>query len=131
MSGEDGPRRLRVAVVGPCVSGKSTLAQALSTAGYEGRAVSQEHSYVPAMWQKITQPDVLIYLDVDYTHALERRPHITWGESRLEEQAKRLAHARAHCDLYVNTNGLSAEEVQRRVLTFLQEYSASPEATLS
>ncbi len=129
MSGEDGPRRLRVAIVGPCVSGKSTLAEALSAAGYEGRAVSQEHSYVPTMWQKITRPDVLIYLDVDYEHAHKRRPHITWGATRLEEQAERLAHARAHCDLYLDTNELSAEEVQARVLTFLQEHSSSPAAT--
>ena len=112
---------LRVAVVGPCVSGKSRLVEALRAAGYEARHVAQEHSYVPAMWQRISRPDVLVFLDVDYASALARRPHITWGPERLEEQAKRLAHARKHCDLYVDTSELNLEEVRDQVLDHLRE----------
>ena len=115
---------MRVAVVGPCVSGKSRLVEALREEGYEARHVAQEHSYVPAMWQRLSRPDALIFLDVDYASALERRPHITWGPERLEEQATRLAHARQHCDLYVNTNDLSVDEVREQVLAYLQEKEA-------
>lgn len=112
---------LRVAVVGPCVSGKSEVVAALRAAGYDARHVVQEHSYAPQMWQLISQPDVLIYLDVDYPAARARRPYITWGPERLQEQAGRLAHARDHCDLYIDTSPLSVEEVRDRVFSFLKE----------
>lgn len=110
---------LRVAVVGPCVSGKSELVNALRASGYEARHVAQEHSYVPYMWERLSRPDALIFLDVDYEAARARRPYINWGPERLEEQATRLAHARTHCDLYVDTSRLSKEEVRERVLQFL------------
>lgn len=93
----------------------------MQAAGYEARHVVQEHSYAPRMWEVISRPDVLVYLDVNYEAARERRPTITWGPERLEEQAGRLAHARKHCDLYVDTSPLSIEEVRERVLSFLRE----------
>src|SRR5690349_23065726 len=101
---------LRVALVGPCTSGKSTLAAALNAAGYEARHPAQEHSYVPNMWQVLVKPDVLIYLDVTIDHARQRR-NITWGADRLTQQAERLAHARQHADLYILTDDLSGDEV--------------------
>jgi nicotinamide riboside kinase len=112
-----------VGIVGPCVSGKSTLAHALNAAGYEARAISQEHSYVPHMWQRITGPDVLIYLDVDYAAAKARRPRIDWGPERLVQQADRLAHARAHCDLYLDTSTLDEAGVATKILSFLSTRS--------
>ncbi len=114
----------RIAVVGPCVSGKSELVSALRSAGYEARHVAQEHSYAPTMWQRISKPDVLVYLDVDFAAAKARRPHIDWGPERLEEQADRLAHAREHCDLYVDTSARSREEVREVVFRFLGSGSA-------
>jgi chloramphenicol 3-O-phosphotransferase len=109
---------LRVAVVGPCASGKSTLTAALRAAGYEARMPAQEHSYVPDMWRRLVDPDVLIYLDISYEALLERRPH--FGEQEyLEREKARLAHARAHADLVVDTSELAAEEVRRRVLAAL------------
>lgn len=113
----------RIAVVGPCVSGKTELVNALRAAGYEARHVAQEHSYVPAMWKRISKPDVLVYLDVDYRTAKARRPYIDWGPERLEEQADRLAHARTHCDLYVDTRALSREDVRELVFRFLEKMS--------
>jgi len=115
---------VRVAVVGPCVSGKSELVRALRTAGYEARHVAQEHSYAPAMWQKISRPDLLIYLDVDYPTARARRPRITWGPERLAEQGKRLAHARQHCDLYLDTSSLTLEEIREEALALLASWEA-------
>ena len=40
---------------------------------------------------------------------------------RLAEQQQRLAHARAHCDFYLDTSYLSAERVQEQVLAFLAQ----------
>lgn len=110
---------LRIALVGPCSSGKSTLAPTLRQIGYEVRQVAQEHSYVPNMWQRISQPDILIYLDVDYATARERRPFIDGGPQRLAEQHHRLQHARQHCDFYLNTTPLTPDQVQQQVLDFL------------
>lgn len=115
-------KTLRVAVVGPCSSGKSTLTRALKAAGYQARHPAQEHSYVANMWERITQPDVLVYLDVDYAHMRARRPHIDGGPQRLAEQHYRLRHAREHCDFYLDTSGLSMVEVKTAVFTFLADF---------
>ena len=110
---------LRIAVVGPCASGKSTLAAALRAAGYEARQPAQEHSYVPDMWRRLVDPDVLIYLDISYEALLERRPH--FGErAYLEREKARLAHARAHADLVVDTSELAAEAVAAQVMSLLE-----------
>lgn len=111
---------LRVAVVGACAAGKSTLVAALLEAGYEARHVAQEHSYVPNMWQRVGRPDVLIYLDVNFKTIQARRPRLDFRPPDLKEQLRRLAHAREHCNLYVDTNNLSPGEIQARVLSYLE-----------
>jgi GTPase SAR1 family protein len=123
-SGIEMDRPLRVAVVGPCAAGKSTLAEALKGAGYDARQPAQEHSYVPSMWQKLTQPDILIYLDVDYVNSKGRYPHVDSGRERLAEQHERLAHARHHCDFYLDTSGLTVTQVRDLAFSFLQENTA-------
>lgn len=115
---------LRIAIVGPCSSGKSTLGKALLARGYTVRQPAQEHSLVPDMWQRVSKPDLLIYLDVDYEHARQRRPYHDGGLERYQNQTQSLSHARTHCDLYLNTNDLSPEEVQEKTFAFLQEYLA-------
>ena len=110
---------LRIAVVGPCAAGKSTLAEAMRTAGYDVHQPAQEHSYVPEMWQRLTNPDLLIYLDVSYSQARERRPH-NIDSQQLETQNQRLAHARQHCNFYLDTSGLTPTQVQERVLSFIE-----------
>lgn len=115
---------LRVAIVGPCTSGKSTLAQALRDAGYDARQPAQEHSYVPDMWQKLTQPDLLIYLDVNYENVVARRPKNPGNAQRLQEQNRRLTHARQHADLYLDTVGLTTGQVQEQVIGFLNRLTA-------
>lgn len=113
-------KKIRLAVVGPCSSGKSTLAARLEKVGFEVRKPAQEHSYVANMWQRISKPDLLIYLDVDYAASLQRRPHIDGGPQRLDVQKQRLAHARAQCDVYLDTVGLTPEEVFDQVLQALK-----------
>ncbi|MBN1815019.1 MAG: hypothetical protein JXA14_24505 [Anaerolineae bacterium] len=113
-------KRPLIAVVGPCASGKSRVVRVLRERGYNAREVLQEHSYVPTMWQRITQPDVLIYLDVSETVALQRRPTYAptgWWETL----AHRLRHARQHADLYIHTDELTIGEVVERASAFLQD----------
>jgi nicotinamide riboside kinase len=116
---------LTVAVVGPCAAGKSTLVDALREAGFNARHVAQEHSYVPDMWQRIVHPDALIYLDVSYETARQRR-FISGGPEWLVVQRRRLAHARQHCDLYIPTDRLTAEAVLAQVLDFLSGQEPRP-----
>ncbi len=110
-----------IAVVGPCSSGKSTLAKRLRAVGYNVRHPAQEHSYVQTMWQRITKPDILVYLDVDYPHMRDRRPQTDGGPQRLAEQHRRLAHARQFCHFYLDTSHLTPDEVYSAVLHFLQQ----------
>ncbi len=112
---------LRIAIVGPCASGKTELVQALCARGYDTRQCVQEHSYVPTMWQRISRPDVLIYLDAELPTIVQRRG-ADWDERLLMEQRRRLSHARAHCDLYLRTDTLSREEVAQAVLDFLKSF---------
>lgn len=112
---------LRVAVVGPCASGKSTLIEALREAGYDARHPAQEHSYVKDMWLRLVAPDILIYLDISYEASRRRRPGQDLGEDGMAEQARRLSHARQHADLYVDTSDMTAEEVRGAVLAYLAD----------
>lgn len=113
-----------IAIVGPCASGKSQLVQALREQGYNAHEVAQEHSYVPTMWQRITQPDLLVYLDVSWEIARHRRPTDA-GADWWNELAQRLHHARQHADLYIHTDELTPQEVLEMTLAFLTPYEAS------
>src|SRR5438105_14351833 len=93
-----------IVVVGVCSSGKSTLVRALRERGYSAQAVSQEHSYVPYLWQRST-PDVLIYLDASL-HTIHGRGRRRWPQYLLDEEHTRLGMAREHCHLYIHTDGL-------------------------
>jgi hypothetical protein len=115
---EPGERRPLVGIVGPCSAGKTTLAQALTQRGYRARAIGQEHSYVPHMWQAITHPDTLIFLDVSFDVAQARR-WLSWTPADLAEQHRRLRHAREHCDYYLHTDPLTAEQVCATAEAFL------------
>jgi hypothetical protein len=113
---------LLVAVVGPCSAGKSTLLPELKAAGFNARSPAQEHSIVSNMWQRLTRPDILVYLDVNYEEARARRPHIDGGPQRLADQHNKLAHAFDHCDLYLDTSDLTPRDVRKAVLHFLKNF---------
>ena len=111
---------LKIGIVGPCSAGKSTLVMGLKQRGYTHvRPISQEHSYVPDMWQRLTNPEVLIYLDVSYENAQKRR-WLNWSPDEYAEQLHRLRHARQNAHLYVDTNPLSVEGVLAEVMQFLE-----------
>ena len=116
------PGKPLIGVVGPCGAGKSTLIAGLENYGYSCRHIAQEHSYVQAMWQIISKPDVLIYLGASFPVSTARRK-LTWLEKDHSEQLRRLAHAREHAHLIVNTDDLTPEQVLQKALTFLKDFS--------
>jgi deoxyadenosine/deoxycytidine kinase len=116
-------KTLLIGVVGPCGSGKSTLIMGLNQYGYMCRHIAQEHSYVQAMWQIITKPNVLIYLNASFQTSTLRRK-LNWHESDYIEQLRRLAHAREHAKLIIDTDDLTSQQVLQQALDFLKEYSS-------
>ncbi|PIE81918.1 MAG: hypothetical protein CSA11_02045 [Chloroflexi bacterium] len=117
----DDPPSLLVKLVGPCASGKSTLGDALHAAGYQVKQPSQEHSAIQDLWRRFSVPDVLVYLDLDFESLQQRRPQNHGGPERLAEQHQRLTHAYEHCDLYIDTSGLTPVEVQEKAFAFLEK----------
>jgi deoxyadenosine/deoxycytidine kinase len=108
-----------IGIVGPCKSGKSILKNGLEALGYRANHIAQEHSYSPKMWQKIVNPNLLIYLDVSYEETLVRSD-MEWTDKEYQRQQKRLAHAREHADFYLLTDEISENEVINKTLKFLQ-----------
>lgn len=113
---------MRIGIVGPCAAGKTTLSSALSSLGYEVRHIAQEHSYVPDMWERISNPDVLIYLQVSYHQTLIRRK-LNWTVTEYNEQIFRLRHAREYANLVIDTDLFSTQEILDQVLSFLVFFS--------
>jgi hypothetical protein len=107
-NGTSGSRR-RVVVVGPCASGKSTLARGLRELGFEAIVCGQEHSDIPTLWRR-RGPDVLIVLQVDL-ETIRLRRGATWPAAILERQQRRLADAIASADLIVDATALDSAQV--------------------
>ncbi|MGC4105760.1 MAG: hypothetical protein QM753_05290 [Thermomicrobiales bacterium] len=125
-----------IVIVGPCASGKSTLAAALRDLGVDVRIVAQEHSIVSDLWRR-PGPDVLIGLNVDL-EILRARRAPTWPASVYASQQDRLAPAFAAADLVIDTSSLSADQVIERAAEWLRgrglvvnEVVAEPDADLS
>lgn len=116
------PQKFLIGIVGPCGSGKSTLVAGLEKHGYKCRHIAQEHSYVQAMWQKITNPDLLIFLQASFESSTTRR-QLDWLPSDHAEQLRRLNHAFQHADLIIDTDPLTADEVLARALDYLRTHS--------
>ena len=111
-----------IGVVGPCGAGKSSLVSGLKSNGFLPRHIAQEHSYVPDMWHRLTNPDVLVYLEVSYENTIVRRK-LDWTLAEYQEQLRRLNHARQHADLVVDTNRLTVDGVLQAVVAYIQSIS--------
>jgi hypothetical protein len=109
-----------IKVVGLSGSGKSTLVQGLREAGYMARPVSQEHSSVPDLWAQFDRTAVLIYLSVSLEEQVRRRPEVSWTAAAWEEEEARLAHAKEHADLRIDTSALNAKQVLLLALVYLR-----------
>ena len=70
------------------------------------------------MWKRISNPDILIYLDVSYPVSLERR-RMNWSEDEFNQQIYRLKNAKEYADFYLNTDQLTIDEVLKQTLEFL------------
>lgn len=110
---------LVIGLVGPCAAGKTTISSLLKKSGIQVKQIAQEHSYVKYMWQRISHPDILIYLDVSYPNTIKRR-QLNWTLEEYNIQVDRLSHARQNADLYIDTNDLSINEVLEIILNFIQ-----------
>ena len=109
-----------IGVVGPCGSGKSTLIAGLENLGYACRHIAQEHSYVPAMWQIISKPEVLIYLHASFPVSTARRK-LNWRPKDYDEQSRRLSHAHEHAHIIIDTDDLTPGQVLQKALDYLNE----------
>jgi hypothetical protein len=111
-----------IKVVGISGSGKSTLARALRASGYDARPVSQEHSRVPDLWQQFDRPAYLIYLNATLEDQQARRPDVTWSAAAHQEEVRRLAHAREHADLRIDTADLTPTGVYNVAISYLTRH---------
>ena len=118
-------QRFLIGIVGPCAAGKSTLVAGLGKHGCRTRHIAQEHSHVKDMWQRLTNPDLLIFLDVSYPVSLERQ-NLNWNKAEYDEQKNRLQHAREHADFYLNTDTLTPQDVLAKALRFIKEANDAP-----
>jgi deoxyadenosine/deoxycytidine kinase len=99
-----------IVIVGPCAAGKTTLARGLQAHGLPARQIAQEHSYVPDMWLRLSRPDILVFIDASYERCTQRKA-LNWTLAEYQEQHRRLAHAREHCHIYIDSDDLTPEEV--------------------
>lgn len=109
-----------IGIVGPCAAGKTTLVYALRARGYPGKVIAQEHSYVADMWQRLTKPAVLIFLEVSYPVTLQRR-RLNWTQEEYDIQLHRLRHAYQHADLHIVTDDLNPGQILEQVVEFLDK----------
>lgn len=110
-----------IGIVGVCASGKTTLCSKLNDLGYNCRHIAQEHSYVPTMWKRLTNPDLLIYLETSYASTIRRRK-LNWTEDEYQEQIRRLENARNNADILIDTDQLSIDEVTSHVVNLITDH---------
>ena len=94
-----------IVIVGPCASGKSTLATGLVALGYRARVVGQEHSEIGLLW-KHHHPAVVIGLYASLETIRSRRGP-AWPAAVYERQQRRLALAMAAAAVIIDTGASS------------------------
>ena len=70
---------MKIAIVGICASGKTTLVRGLREAGYDAYNVAQEHSCIHDFWNK-HHPDVLVMIDATLA-AIHKRRVVYWART--------------------------------------------------
>lgn len=102
---------MRIAVVGGCASGKSTVVAELQRIGYSAYIVGQEHSGVKSLWTA-QSPDAVVFLHIAFDEVKQRRGD-HWPEWLYLKQQERLSEARASADIQIDTAKHSVDETIR------------------
>jgi len=110
-----------IGIVGVCASGKTTLNAGLTALGFNCRHIAQEHSYVPTMWRRITNPDILIYLEVSYENTIARKS-LNWTRDEYDQQIFRIRDAINNAQIRINTDQLTPQQLIDRVVKELEIY---------
>ncbi|MGA7671024.1 MAG: hypothetical protein WBW04_11430 [Nitrolancea sp.] len=112
---------MKIAVVGTCASGKSTIVAALRERGHDAYVVSQEHSIVKELWRHLG-PDIMVMLEADYD-VVRRRRGGSWPRWLYDEQRIRLLDAREHANVILDTSDRSIDECVKVVSATVSEAS--------
>jgi broad-specificity NMP kinase len=108
----------RVAIVGTCASGKSSVVARLRVRGVDAFAVAQEHSVVSELWNH-RQPDHVVVLEARLETVRARRDDPVWPEWIYDLQQERLISAREHADVVVQTDDRGLDEVVDTIINAL------------
>lgn len=111
---------VRIAVVGHCASGKTTIVALLKRRGYDAYSVAQEHSIVRDLWAHL-EPDHVLFLDVSLDGIRRRKRNPRWPEWIYNEQERRLLNARENAAMVVDTDAHGVEEVIALVDAFFTQ----------
>lgn len=109
---------IRVAVVGTCASGKTSVVAALREHGVDAYAVAQEHSGISGLWRHL-EPDRLVYLENGLETIQRRRDDDSWPDWIYQLQLQRLQEARERADLVVVTDDLDVPAIVEHVLDMI------------
>lgn len=110
---------MRVAVVGVCGSGKSTIVDGLREQGIDAYDVAQEHSVIADLWRH-QFPDFLVVLTVDLETVRERRGP-EWPGWIFDLQIERLADARQHASIVVSNQDSPADATVRQIVEAIND----------
>lgn len=118
---DDQSKQPLIGIVGVCASGKSTLNTGLTALGFNCRHIAQEHSYVPDMWRRITNPDILIFLQVSYEITIARKA-LNWTREEYEQQIFRIRNAVENAQIRIDTDELTPQELISEAAAQINNY---------
>jgi hypothetical protein len=75
------------------------------------------------MWQRLTNPDILIYLHCSLETTRLRRQNPDFPDWLHAAEWERLRHARAHAHLSITTDTLAPADVLALALEFVSKHS--------
>ena len=117
--------KLVIVIVGPCASGKSTLAANLRAVGLDARVSGQEHSEVSYLWSRM-EPDVVVGLHIDL-ETLRFRRGSTWSARLFDHQLRRLREAYGAAHLHLDTSTLDESQALAEVLALVGHSLTEPD----
>ena len=77
------------------------------------------------MWERLTSPDILIFLDVSFEESMKRRKQ-NWTLADYQDSITVSAMLVSHANLYLDTTSLTPEDVLEKVLQCINASASSP-----